>query len=309
MTQTGWEVLRPDDSIENYNMSGVLTSLTTRAGLVTTLSYTSGNLTTVTGPYSQTLTFTYDGSNRVRTMTDANSKVYTYFYSVDGYNNLVAVAYPDHSARAYSYANLTYPNLLTGIMDELGNQYANFTYDSTGRATVTQHAGGVNQWTFAYNMGGTVTATDALSNSHTYTMTTPYNIVKPSSVSGDPYPPAGGSAFTYDGNGFVASMTDWTATSRPTRMTARGNETQRIEAYGTALARTITTTWHATFNLPLQITEPARTTTFTYDANGNMLTKSVTDGTHTSIWTYTYDGNGQRADGGGPGHQHDDLHV
>ena len=41
------------------------------------------------------------------------------------------------------------------------------------------------------------------------------------------------------------------------------------------------------------ITEPARTTNFTYDGNGNMLTKSVTDGTHTSTWTYTYDGSGK----------------
>ena len=89
--------------------------------------------------------------------------MYTYFYSVDGYNNLVAVAYPDKNARAYLYTNPTYPNLLTGIMDELGNQYASFTYDSTGRATQTQHAGGVDQWNFTYNMGGTVTATDALS--------------------------------------------------------------------------------------------------------------------------------------------------
>ena len=142
MTQIGWEVLRPDDSIENYNMSGVLTSLTTRAGLVTTLSYTSGNLTTVTGPYSQTLTFTYDASNRVRTMTDPNGKVYTYFYSVDGHNNLVAVAYPDKNSRTYLYNDPNWPNLLTGIWDELGNQYASFTYDCTGRTTQTQHAGG-----------------------------------------------------------------------------------------------------------------------------------------------------------------------
>ena len=97
-------------------------------------------------------------------------------------------------------------------------------------------------------------------------MTTPYNIVKPSAVSGDPYPPAGGSAFTYDSNGFVASKTDWNGNVTNYMHDTRGNETQRIEAYGTALARTITTTWHATFNLPLTITEPARTTTFTYDA-------------------------------------------
>jgi YD repeat-containing protein len=74
---------------------------------------------------------------------------------------------------------------------------------------------------------------------------------------------------------------------------ALGEETSRTEASGTALARTITTTWSTTFHLPTKIVEPNRTTTFTYDANGNLLTKSVTDGTHTRTWTFTYNTHGQ----------------
>jgi YD repeat-containing protein len=53
MTQIGWQLVRDDDSTEAYNMSGQLTSITTRAGLVTSLTYTSGNLTTVTGPFAR----------------------------------------------------------------------------------------------------------------------------------------------------------------------------------------------------------------------------------------------------------------
>ncbi len=290
-TQVGWEVLRTDDSIEDYNMLGQLTSVTTRSGLTTTLTYTSLNLTTVTGPFGQTLTFIYDTSGRIATMTDANSKVYTYTYGP--YDNLVTVKFPDTKVRAYEYFDPNYPQLLTGIRDELGKHYANFTYDSTGRALTSQHAGGAGLWTLTYNTGGTTTATDALGNAHTYTPTSTYNLQVPSSLSGTPYPPAGGASFTYDTNGFIASRTDFNGNVTTYTHDSRGNETQRIEAYGTALARTITTTWHATFNLPLTITEPARTTTFTYDADGNMLTKSVTDGTHTSTWTYTYNAAGQ----------------
>jgi YD repeat-containing protein len=85
MTQIGWQVVRADDSTEAYNMSGQLTSITTRAGLVTSLTYTSGNLTTVTGPFAQTLTFTYDTSNRVLTMTVPDTGVFDYtFSSVQG---------------------------------------------------------------------------------------------------------------------------------------------------------------------------------------------------------------------------------
>jgi RHS repeat-associated protein len=290
-TQIGWKLVLPDDSAENFNMSGQLTSVTTRAGLVTSLTYTSGKLTTVTGPFSQTLTFTYNTAGRIATMTDANSKVYTYAY--DKKNNLAAIIYPDTNARGYVYQDPNYPNLLTAILDELGKGYASYTYDSTGRALTSQHAGGADLLTLTYNSGGTVTATDALSNAHTYTLTTGFNLVKPSSLSGTPYPPAGGQTFTYDSNGFVASRTDFDSNVTNYTHDVRGNETQRVEAYGTSLARTISTTWSSTFHLPTQITEPSRTTNFTYDTSGNMLTRSVTDGTHTRTWTYTYNASGQ----------------
>ena len=291
-TQVGWQVLRHNDNVEDYNMLGQLTSVTTRSGLTTTLTYNgSYQLTTVTGPFSQTLTFTYNTAGNIATMTDANSQVYTYGYGP--FDNLVTVKYPNGKVRAYEYFDPNYPQLLTGIRDELGAHYANFTYDSTGRALTSQHAGGADLWTFTYNTGGTTTATDANSNAHTYTPTSTYNRQVPSSLSGTPYPPAGGASFTYDSNGFVASKTDFDGNVTTYTHDSRGNETQRIEAYGTALARTITTTWSSTFNLPTQISEPARTTTFTYDSDGNMLTKSVTDGTHTSTWTYTYNTAGQ----------------
>ena len=290
MTQIGWKLVRADDSAEAYNMSGQLTSVTTRSGLVTSLTYTSGNLTTVTGPFAQTLTFTYDTSNRVATMTVPDTGVFHYAY--DPYNNLSTVTYPDSKKHIYMYNVLAYPNLLTQIVDELGNLYAGWTYDTTGRATSSQRASGAGLMTVSYGTGA-ATATDALGNAHTYALGTFFSLIKPTGVTGDPFPAAGGSAFTYDSNGFIASRTDFNGNVTNYVHNAKGEETSRTEAYGTALARTITTTWHATFHLPLTITEPLRTTTFTYDANGNMLTKSVTDGTHTRTWTYTYNANGQ----------------
>ena len=290
MTQIGWQLVRADDSTEAYNMTGQLTSVTTRAGLVTSLTYTSGNLTTVTGPFAQTLTFTYDASNRVLTMTVPDTGVFHYAY--DPLNNLSTVKYPDGKTHSYYYGVLAFPNLLSGVIDELGNMYASWTFDSTGRVLTSQNAGGANKMTYVYSSGSTQ-ATDANGNTHTTNFTTQYGLIKPTSVTGDPYPPAGGAAFTYDTNGFVSSVTDWDGNVTNYVHNAKGEETSRTEAYGSAVARTITTTWHATFHLPLTITEPLRTTTFTYDANGNMLTKSITDGTYTRTWTFTYNGNGQ----------------
>ena len=61
--------------------------------------------------------------------------------------------------------------------------------------------------------------------------------------------------------------------------------------------RKISTAWHSTFQLPVSITEKDRTTTFTHDANGNVLTRTVTDTSVTPnvsrTWTYTYNSFGK----------------
>ncbi|WP_018749422.1 RHS repeat protein [Chitiniphilus shinanonensis] len=69
-------------------------------------------------------------------------------------------------------------------------------------------------------------------------------------------------------------------------------ETARTEAAGTPQARTITTTWHPTLRLPATLTEPGRVTEFSYDPNGNLLSKKVTaDGvSRTQSWSYLANG-------------------
>src|SRR5258708_30910578 len=83
------------------------------------------------------------------------------------------------------------------------------------------------------------------------------------------------SATTYDANGFVASRTDFNGNVTRYSNDARGRELSRTEAFGSAQARTISTSWHTVFPPPIQISEPRRTTTFTYDAAGNLLHKTV----------------------------------
>jgi YD repeat-containing protein len=84
-------------------------------------------------------------------------------------------------------------------------------------------------------------------------------------------------------------------------------ETKRVEASGTAQARTITTQWHTTYRLPTAVAEPLKLTTYTYDSSGNLLTKTEQATTDTTgaagfnaavagtarTWTYTYNGVGQ----------------
>jgi YD repeat-containing protein len=252
-TQVGWQLVTADDTTETYSLSGQLTSITTRAGLTTRLTYNAANqLVAVTGPFGDTLTFVNDAMGRVAQMTTPDGGVYRYAY--DANNNLASVTNPDNSVRQYVYGNPSFPNALTGIIDENGKLFASYPYDAQGRATSSQHAGGADLTTLAYSAGGT-------------------------SVT--------------DGNGFVASRTDFDGNVTNYTHDARGDETARTEAAGRPQQRTITTTWLPNFHLPSSIAEPGRTTNFGYDGVGNELNKTITAGAQARTWNYTYNGAGQ----------------
>lgn len=287
----GWQLLLGDDTSENYSASGRLLSIVARGGQSISLSYDSQNrLSNATDVFGHALTFSYDSLGRISSATTPGGKVYTYVY--DANFNLVSVAYPNNSTRQYLYENTSFPNALTGIVDENGKRFATFTYDSQGRATSSQHAGSVENTTITYNGDSTSNVIDALGNARGYEFTTQFDLVKPAAVSNQGCS-CSAQAYTYDANGFLASKTDFNGIVTAYTRDTRGLELSRTEASGTAQARTITTTWHQTFHLPLTITEPNRITTFTYDAKGNVLTKAVTSGSQTRTWTYTYNTNGQ----------------
>ncbi|WP_036281129.1 RHS repeat-associated core domain-containing protein [Methylocystis sp. ATCC 49242] len=288
----GWKLVTEDDTIESYTSAGILSTITTRAGRVTRLAYDSSNrLTQVTGPFGHRLSFAYDPNNRVRQMTAPDGGVYAYRY--DAVGNLVSVTYPDNSVRRYVYENASFPRALTGIIDELGNRFATWAYNSAGLAISSEHAGGVDRTTLTYGANGATTVVNARGFSHSYSFKTQFGMDKPTSLSGAPVQSSGGKAFTYDANGFIASRTNWRNVRTTYTHDGRGNETSRTEAAGTGLARTINTTWHPTFHLPLQITEPGRTTNFRYDAKGNLLTRTITAGARARTYSYTYNALGQ----------------
>ncbi|BBL60897.1 type IV secretion protein Rhs (plasmid) [Methylomonas koyamae] len=290
--QTGWQLLTRDDAIESYTLDGRLSAITTRAGMTTSLSYDNQNrLSKVTGHFGYALSFAYNSSNQLASISLPDGSRYQYAY--DANNNLISVTNPDQTKRQYVYENSTFTHLLTGIIDEKGKRFATWTYDAKGRATSSQHAGGAELTSVAYNADGSSTVTDALGNQHGYNFTTQFDVVKPTNVTGAANKGLGAKAFTYDANGFVASKTDFNGNVTTFVRDAGGQETSRTEAAGTPLARTITTTWHANYRLPIKITEPNRVTSFSYDANGNLLKRTVTAGNDSRSWTFTYNAAGQ----------------
>ena len=302
-TASGWKLTDAQDTVERYDSNGVLRSIASRAGYTQTLSYDSaGHLTTVTGPFGRALTLTYDGSDRVASVTDPSGANYSYAY--DNAGNLSQVTYPDGAVRQYVYEHSALPHALTGIIDANGNRYLTWTYDSQGRATSDEFAGGADKVTLQYNSDGTTTETDASGRQRTFHFVTEHGTIHVASVDGGVCVSCGGTlaSATYDANGYLASSTDFNGNKTTYVNNDRGLQTSRTEAVSTPQERTITTRWDPTLHLPIKIAEPGKTTDFTYDAFGRLLTRTVTDTAtdKTRSWTYTYNSLGLVADTDGP---------
>ena len=252
---------------------------------------------------------------RVKSITDPAGGQITYGY--DAQSNLTSVKYPDGKTKTYHYNEPTYtsgadlPNALTGITDENGVRFATFTYDTKGKAISTGHAAGADLHSLTYNADGSTTVTDPLGTARTHTFTTLLGVVKSTGQSqpgGSGCGPAS-SATTYDANGNVASRADFNGNkSCHAYDLTRNLETARLEglAAGTACPTTIATytpvantaqrkiltDWHATFRLPIKITEAGRETATVYDTRGNITSTTIKDTasgtTRTSATAYTY---------------------
>lgn len=298
-----WILTDHSDTIETYtdlgNGQAILSAIQYRDGYTQNLQYNTNNqLVAVADSYGRSLQLTYQ-AGLLASVTAPDGLVISYGYTESsGLYLLASVTYSAAKAvtQNYLYENTTQPFTLTGIIDEDGNRFATWTYDSLGRATSSQHAGGVDLTAVAYNdSNGSRTVTNALGEQEIYKFTTLQGAPKVSEI--DRLASAGVAAatrkFSYDVNGYLASSTDYDGNVTTYTHDARGDETSRTEPAGTALARTTTTTWLPTLHLPTSITEPGRVTNLTYDANGNLLGRTVTAGPLNRSWAYTYNGTGE----------------
>ena len=310
---TGWKYITAAEDTEMYDAGGRLISIVNRAGITQTVAYASPASfypSSVTDSFGRQIVFGYDGGSypKLTTITLPGSSGQI-AYAYDAKDNLSSVTYADNKSRIYLYELTIYfgINLLTGITDENNIRFATFDYESSssGRVIRTEHAGVVDKYTFAYNFDGSRTVIDPLNKERTYG-TAVIQGARRFASSSDVCPGCGEWKTTgYDADGNVQSRTDFN--NNETRYgydTARNLETSRTEAYGTPKARTITTQWHASYRLPTQIDEPNRRTTFTHDASGDVLTRTVTDlsvtPNVTRTWTYTYNSFGQVLTANGP---------
>jgi RHS repeat-associated protein len=297
LTQSGsvFTLRDGNDNVETYsnlgNGKGQLSSIVARGGYTQNLTYTSaGQLDHVTDMYGRVLKLTYQ-NGLLQQVTTPDGLTLTYGYGSSGLSGatldrLASVTYstvPSTSLQ-YVYEDKNLPLALTGVIDENGNRFSTWGYDdATGRAISNQRAGGAGLTTISYDdTTGNRTVTNALGQQSVYKFQTIQGAPKVVEIDrlATSTTAAATQLFTFDGNGYLASQTDWDGNLKTYINNAFGRPTTIAEAANTPDQRVTAISYDPTFiSQPGVVTTPGLTTKYGYDANGNLKTKTETDTT------------------------------
>ncbi|HET7313097.1 RHS repeat-associated core domain-containing protein [Salinisphaera sp.] len=296
----GWRYHTPHNTVETYDAQGHLTQIVSPGRYRWSLAYNSnGWLTSVTSASGRVLQFQHDAQGRIISVTLPGGQAIQYSYG--DADNLIRVAYPAGSGQtsiAYRYDNSEYPHALTGLVDANGATYASWQYDDEGRAIASMHSDGADKTQLAYS-DDTTTVTNALGRQTVYFFDVVQGVPRVTDIKGLPTATCAGAnqAYSYTGEGWIASATDWDGHQTNYAYNARGLQIRRTEAAGTPEERTVTTRWSPDFRRPTDIDAPGRTIHLAYDSDQRLIRQTLTDTTTgaTRVWSYTYmpDSDGQ----------------
>ncbi|MGF6711274.1 YD repeat-containing protein [Luteibacter sp. W1I16] len=318
---TGWTYRTVSGETESYDVDGRLVAIDAGTDRHVRLAYGPSLLEAV-DLQGRKLTFVYDSAGRIATVSDGSGVAVTYKYrETDGKGleaDLAAATYADGSLHDYYYnepvfqdgANL--PHALTSIYDETKQRFAIFRYDRDGRAVRSEHADGIDAVQLTREADGSVAVTGPMKAVHRYHFAEVRGVRRLVGVDqpGGAGCGAANSHIEYDGNGLVASRTDFDGRKTTYRYDAEGNEIERTEAAGTPAVRRTNTVWDAVLRKPTRITWPGREERFTYDAAGNITAHEVWGAvdpnqpgaplTLSRAWRMAYDADGRMLHEEGP---------
>jgi YD repeat-containing protein len=148
---TYWTITLKNGEQRHFDInSGSLTAIIDRNGNTTQLTYDGLNrLVTVTDPVSRHLTFTY-ASNTSFLITGVSSDVggLSLTYAYDTQNRLSQVTKPDQTTLTFQYDS---NSMITAVLDSNGKVLESHTYDSNQRGLTSSRANGVEALTIAYH--------------------------------------------------------------------------------------------------------------------------------------------------------------
>lgn len=284
----GWQYVNHRDQIELYGSSGKLLSLGS-AGKVTTLEYSGAQLWRVSNPFGRTLIFGYDGAWRVAQIILPDGRRLNYNY--DAQSNLASVTFTDNTVRQYKYENPSYPNALTGVVDESGRRRLTWGYDSLGRPNMGYYGTGINRVDAAY-YGDTVVTTDARGTQRTRTFgyAGARKVLTSLQTGATADSPATGWTYSYNASGNPVQVVSRTGEVRQLSTDTRVRALSVTRAAGTATALSAQATWHPTYRKRTQSVALGITRNASIDAYGRVtaLTMTGTDGVTSTVMSRVY---------------------
>jgi RHS repeat-associated protein len=249
----------------DLDRSAGLTRAQDRNGNV--ITFGPGGISSSTG---RSVSFTRDGSGRIRTITDPKGNVYLYEYDANG--DLVRMVEPTLAETTFTYDSRH--NLLE-ILDPRGNRAVRSEYDDDGRLVATIDALG-NRIEFENDVGNSQVVRDRLGRVRVLEYDERGN------VTSETHPDGTITTRTHDAKGNELTVTDPLGNTTTFTYDAANNRTSRTDALGNS------ETWtYNSFNQVLvHVDAEGGTETFTYDANGNLLTETDPNG---NVVTRAYD--------------------
>jgi YD repeat-containing protein len=169
-TGSAWNLSAPVNVIATLTQNGTTSwTLVFQNGEQRIFSYTSGSLTSIADPNGNTTLLSYDGSNRLVTVTDPASRTLTFTYGSSGFPNVVtslsssvgiSLSYsydtqgrlsqftkPDQTTVSFTYNT---QSLITAVTDSNAKTLESHSYDNSGRGLTSSRANGVEAVTISY---------------------------------------------------------------------------------------------------------------------------------------------------------------
>lgn len=146
---TAWVLTFQNGEQRTFSLSsGSLTSIIDRNGNTTQLTYDGLNrLVTVTDPVSRHLYFTYGSGSSVQVTGVSSDLGIALAYAYDTQNRLTQVTKPDLTTISFTY---NAQSLITSVTDQNGKTLESHTYDGLGRGLTSSRALGVDAVTVSY---------------------------------------------------------------------------------------------------------------------------------------------------------------
>jgi RHS repeat-associated protein len=289
-----------------YDANGNLASVTDANGNVTSYFYNNmDRLTTRRNQLLQDETYQYDVNGNRTQVTDHKGQVTTYAY--DALNRLTLITYDDNSTTAFTY---NAANRITQAVDSVAGTIS-YTYDNLDRVTAQTSPQGTVSYTYdAAGRRTSMTVTGQSTINYTYddedrvtqisqgpaTVTLAYDAIgRRTSLT---LPNGVVTQYTYDNASRLTGLTyqhdSVTLGDLTYEYDAAGRRTKVGGSYArTSLPQAFATSTHNARN---QLTQRG-SQTFTYDANGNLLSDGVT--------TYTWNARDQLSAASGASFQYD----